>query len=236
MTRVLAIVLALVLSSSLALSGELDFSKLPVRAKEHIPVLLEQIDTYWPEMTEPSLLCAQIETETCYGLKDRRCWNPTTELKTSREYGFGLGQITIAYDSRGRERFNNFDMVRQLHDDMRSWKWKDRFNALYQLRALVLYDRKLWLSLKNAENGKERYAMTFAAYNGGLGGLQGEIAMCRASRNCDPTKWFGNVEHHSKKSRKKYKGYGKSFFEINREYPRNIFGYRRPKYQQAGLK
>ncbi|MCX5875319.1 MAG: hypothetical protein NT087_03275 [Deltaproteobacteria bacterium] len=113
---------------------------------------------------------------------------------------------------------------------MRDWRWEDRFNARYQLRTLILTDRGNYHRLSFVENPLERLAMALVAYNGGLGGLLSDRRLCAATKGCDPNVWFGNVERTSLKAKTAARGYGKSFFEINREYPRNILGFRREHY------
>lgn len=197
---------------------------LPPGAVQHLPTLAAEIRQHWPTVPLKSVFAARVEQETCPSLKHKKCWSPYAELKTEREYGFGLGQITIT------SRFDNFKEAKKLHSSLEKWEWESRYRADYQLRTLVLTDKLNYSKLSWAANPYEQQAMTSAAYNGGLGGLLGERKLCAMAEGCDPTKWFGNIEYHSKKSKVKYQGYGKSFFEINREYVVNSMVVRRPRY------
>lgn len=176
----------------------------------------------WPSAWPRSVFAGQVEQETCITLNHKKCWSPTAELKTDREYGFGLGQITIT------KKFDNFEEVKKLDKDLSAWKKENRFDPSYQLRALVVYDRNLYTKLPDSINDKLPFM--FAAYNGGLGGILQDRRLCENTKGCDKNLWFGNVETTSFKSKIKPQGYGKSFFEINREYPRNILLVRSKKY------
>ena len=55
--------------------------------------------------------------------------------------------------------------------------------------------------------------------------------MCSAIKDCDPDKWFDNVEKHSFRSRTAAKGYGQSFFDVNRGYVKKIMIERVEKYR-----
>lgn len=197
---------------------------IPERASLYIPVLKNQISQVWPLIPSPVSLAGQIEQETCPSLSHKKCWNPRAELTTDREYGFGVGQITVT------SRFNNFDEIKKLDAKLKSWKWEDRYNPDRQLRALVVMNRSAFAKLPFASDDHERMAFMLSAYNGGLGGVMQDRRLA-ASKGADPNKWFGNVELYSFKSKTKARGYGQSFFEVNRGYVRNILTVRMQKYQ-----
>lgn len=208
------------------------YAQVPQRALEHLPALRHAQISTWPAAPTPAFLAAQTEQETCPSLSSSKCWNPRTELKTSREYGFGLGQTTIAYRSDGSIRFNKWAELRARYPSLRGWTWSDRFDPVFQLTALVEMDHSLFNLWTDAASPRDRLALTLSAYNGGEGGVRQDRLLCRNTAGCDPSRWFGHVERYSLKQRVAFKGYGKSPFEINREYPRNILGFRLPKYEQ----
>ena len=196
----------------------------PARSLAYLPVLQEEITNHWPGSPGRAVFAGQVEQETCPSLTSAKCWSPREELKTAREYGFGLGQLTVT------SRFDNFAAARGLHPSLREWKWDDRYDARRQIRALVLMDRGHYQRLPSVQNSRERMAMTLSAYNGGMGGLLADRRLCATIPGCDPDRWFGHVEIHSLKNKVAARGYGKSFFEINREYPVKILGVRRSHY------
>ena len=102
---------------------------IPALASVYLPVLASVIVALWPAMPDKPLLAAQIEQETCITLKHPKCWNPKAELKTTREYGFGLGQITIT------EKFNNFMAAQGWDASLKNWQWEDRYNPEMQRRV-----------------------------------------------------------------------------------------------------
>lgn len=199
---------------------------IPVLAKLYVPVLVAALTALWPSMPDKPTLAAQVEQETCISLTSKGCWNPKTELKTSREYGFGLSMLTIT------AKFNNFVEAKGWDKSLANWQWADRYNPDMQLKALVAYDRNLFNRIKSSATEEDRLAFMFSAYNGGLGGVLKDRRLCASTAGCDSSKWLGNVEKYSFRSRTAVKGYGQSFFDINRGYVKNIMVLRVEKYRE----
>jgi len=94
-------------------------------------------------------------------------------------------------------------------------------NPTWALRALAGYDKWLWDRLPFATTD-ERLAMTFSAYNGGLGWVQRDRAL--AVRSGAPgVNWFGDIERFNA-------GRNAASFAENRAYPRRILHVLRPRY------
>jgi hypothetical protein len=204
---------------------------LPANAVANIPILKEEINTHWPDLKFGSFLGAQIEQETCVSLKSKRCWSEDAQLLTSREQGVGLGQLTRAFRADGSIRFDAMAELKAKHPKaLEGLSWSNWKNARLQLRAVVLKDKDTCLAIKNAATQKDNILMCMAAYNGGLGGLNNDRTSCRATPGCDHRKWYGNVENTSFKSKTIIPGYGRSPFQINREYVSTIDKVRRTRY------
>jgi hypothetical protein len=152
------------------------------------------------------------------------------QLKTSREWGRGLGQVTTAYRVDGSVRFDKQAELRAQFASLRGWSTERWSDPQYQLTAIVEMDRSIFKRIRDTATPREGIAFMLAAYNGGEAGLLQDRRLCANTRGCNPGFWFGHTELHSMKTRMVNKGYGKSAFEINREYPRNVLGIRLPKY------
>ena len=226
--RLFALVAAALFSSAAICASTEPY--VPDNAKKLLPQLASTVDAKWPAFQYPWFLAGQIEQETCITLKSSKCWTPYAELKTDREWGIGLGQLTIAYNADGSERFNAFNDVKKLDAQLRDWKFENRYDASLQLIAVVVRDKLEFSKITGVENQFEQSAFMFVTYNSGS--TLKDRALCRATQGCNPNLWFGNVEHTSYKSRVAVKGYKKSWFEISREYPVNIMKQRSPKYEQ----
>lgn len=218
----------IVLAAFVSLMGNVVHAdELPANAKLYLPMLKSEQQALWADMPQPSAFAAQVEQETCVSLKSARCWSPRAELRTSRERGVGLGQITktARFDALG-------EMVASNKAALSGWGWDSAnlYDPKYQLRALVLKDKQGWSVIHGTASDSDRLAFTFASYNGGIGGVISDRKLCQATRGCDAGRWFGHVERTSLKAKTVAAGYGKSFFEVNRDYVRNVLVVRRTRY------
>lgn len=222
----LAAVLLLVLFSCPLWSQEVPKAPagIPQNFMFHKDTLVEVMKRKWPDIPYPSAIAGQIEQETCITLTHKKCWSRFAELKTSRERGVGLGQHTMS------SRFDALAEARGLDDDLKGWNWDSPYSAEMQMVALLAMMKRNYGIFKSTSE-LDRYAFALAAYNGGIGGIQADQRICRNTKGCDDKLWFGNVENTSLKAKTKLNGYGKSFFDINREYPLLILTKRRYKYK-----
>ncbi|QYW02117.1 SAR endolysin transglycosylase [Stenotrophomonas phage Sonora] len=204
----------------------------PAGAKTYAPLLVEEQRARWPAMPQPWTLAGLVEQESCISLVHSKCWNPRAELKTSREYGFGFGQITVAYQSNGAVRFDKFAELRQSHASLKGWTWENRYDPHYQLRAIVEMNLDLWRRIPPAATTDDHLSFMLSSYNGGVGGLLQDRRLCSNTRGCDQDRWFGNVELTSLKSKLPQPQYGgRSWYDINRGHVRNVMTVRRAKYK-----
>lgn len=213
----------ILLAVAVALLSKMAVADIHPNAEKLIPALREKVNSGnapfgW------ELYAAQIDKETCAGAYSPKCWNPKTEFKTAREYGFGLGQLT------NTPRYNNFEYVKTLDKELIAWEFANRFDAHPQIIALLAMDRVCLFP--DSASAVDSQAFMLACYNGGRGGVISDKLICSNTEGCDPRKWFGNVELTSNKSRQKWNGYGRSAYEINRDYPRDILFNRIKKYRE----
>jgi hypothetical protein len=223
------IALALVfLAACIVFAPRAHAAEIPAGFWKYGPVLADEQRKYWPDHPIPAALAALVEQESCISLTHSRCWNPESRLKTSREEGAGMGQITRAYNADGSLRFDSLaEAVDRYGADLRGLTWGTVYQRPdLQLRAMVLMSRD---SAQPFRHTRGWLHFGDAGYNGGVAGVQKERRACAASQGCDPAIWFGNVERHCLKSRKHLYG-GRSACDINREHVRNVFGPRLARY------
>lgn len=183
------------------------------RAQRYLPTLAAAFDAHWPDAPLRHIAAGQIEQESAG-------WNERAELKTSREHGFGLAQITIT------SRFDNFKAAQQI---FRDWKWEDRFNVRYQLGYAVITDRANFKRVSRLfADSDSRWRAGLVAYNAGYGTVLQRRAL--AIRNGMPhDRWTGGLDQVAMPYEQKLL-YGRPLGERRNEYPRLICDVRAPKY------
>jgi hypothetical protein len=224
------VALAIVTYGLLGLFGSVARAEVPARAFPHLPVLKAEIDRQWPDMIAPSYFGGLIEHESCITLKHSRCWSPASRLKSQREEGAGLGQITRAWHPDGRLRFDALAEMRDRHPALRELDWSNIYQRPdLQMRAVVLKVRNDYRALSTIQSPGVRLHFADAAYNGGLGGVHRERRACQVTLECNPQLWFGHVERTCLKSRQPLYG-GRSACDINRHHVHDVIHVRAPKY------
>ena len=206
---------------------------IPEQAKEHLPTLKAQVHEVWPDFFAPNYFGALIEHESCISLKHSKCWNPKSRLKSDREEGAGLGQLTRAFKSDGSTRFDALEDAKRLDKKgLNDLRWETVYSRPdLQMRVLILMTRANWNRLdKLVPDVDGKLAMTDAAYNGGLGGVINERRACGLREGCDPNKWFGHVENVCLKSKKPLYG-NRNACMINREHVEYVLHLRMNKYK-----
>jgi hypothetical protein len=225
------IALAIVTYGLLGLFGSVARAAVPDRALQHLPTLRAEVDRNWSQMIYPAYFGGLIEHESCISLTHSRCWSPTSRLKSQREEGAGLGQITRAWHPDGRLRFDALQEMRDRHPGLRELDWSNIYQRPdLQMRAVVLKVRGDYRSLSMVRSDSVRLHFADAAYNGGLGGVQRERRACEVKPGCDPQYWFGHVEEVCLKSRQPLYG-GRSACDINRHHVKDVIFKRAPKYE-----
>lgn len=223
---------ALLLGLPAALAAQDVHTFIPARAYQYLPVLTAQVQELTPRMPTPHYFAALIELESCISLTHSRCWSPTSRLKSDREEGAGLGQLTRAYRPDGSIRFDALQESRRLDPrGLDALRWETVYQRPdLQLRVVVLMtranDNRLAPLIPDAGL---RLPFVDAAYNGGLGGVMNERRACQASPGCNPNDWFLHVHKHCLKSPKPLYA-GRSACDINRHHVDEVIRTRMPKY------
>ncbi len=207
-------------------------SFIPANALTYAPILRAEQRQFWPDHPAPAVLAGLVEQESCVSLGSASCWSPSSRLKTSREEGAGLGQITRAYRADGSQRFDMLADLRNRYPELKGWSWANVYQRPdLQLRAVVLMSRGNYQDIHRlVKDPQAALAFADAAYNGGMRDMHADRRECGLKTGCDPQKWFSNVETTCTKSQTAI--YGKrSACDINREHVRNVLRLRSAKYR-----
>lgn len=176
------------------------------------------------------MLGGLIEKESCITTKHSRCWNAKSSLKSAREEGAGFGQITRAYYSSGKLRFDALAELKAKHPELVAWNWGNVYERPdLQLLGIVLKLRDNWNLFRGAQEDS-RILFAVKSYNRGTGGVKAEMQACRLMKNCDPTVFFKNAGDVCTASTRKLYG-NRSACDISLAYVPDIVYKRSPKYR-----
>ena len=203
---------------------------IPANAYPLLPELKKEISIYWNTHPRPAYFGALIEHESCISLTHSRCWKPTSRLKTQREEGAGLGQITRAYNPDGSIRFDALTEMRNKHKDLRELSWSNIYTrADLQLRAIVLKSKDDYKALIGVSDPIERLYFTDVAYNQGIGRTLKQRKTCGLKQNCNPQLWFSHVEKQCVPTKVIYAN--RTACDISRHHVKDVFTVRLTKYK-----
>ena len=225
------VALAIVINGLLGLfGGAARADTLPGHAAQYLPVVRAAQTQHWPDHPAPWVLGGMVEQETCLSPRHPRCWHPTAQLKSAREEGAGLGQLTRTWRPDGTVRFDALAELRARHAELRPLSWANVYQrADLQAAALVLKSLDDFRALGEVRSLQARVTMQVAAYNRGLGGINAERRACQVTPGCDPQQWWGHVERTCTASRVALYG-GRSACDINRAHVDKVLNQRGPRY------
>lgn len=196
---------------------------IPPQAHQYLPTLKTEVQRHFKDVPHAGYHAALIEHESgCFYLK-KKCWNPRSELKSAREQGAGLGQITRAYRKDGSTRFDALQEMVDRYPQLKGWSWSNVFDRPdLQLRAVVLKTEADYRHfVRVARDRHQALLFADAAYNGGRGGVEAERRACHLAPGCDPKVWTGNVERFCMKSKAPIYG-SRSPCDINRHHVHDV--------------
>ena len=205
---------------------------IPEKAKLYIPLFKQEQEKYFSDCPAPWYFGGLAEQESCISLTHKKCFDPTSELLTSREQGVGFGQTTRAFKVDGSIRFDALSDIRKQHmGELKELSWNNiKTRPDLQARTMVLMIRDTYKLFYSVKDPLERLKFVDPAYNGGPRDTLKERTACGLKAGCNPQLWFDNVEKVCLKSRKPLYG-NRDACMINREHPSNVFKLRMNKYQ-----
>lgn len=173
----------------------------PRAALQYRNALIREARFEWGLIAPVALFAGQIEAESA--------WNPNA----CSAFACGLAQFTPATAD---------DVAERVQPGLKA----NVFSPAWALRALVLYDHDLYKRI-TADTDCDHWGFTLSAYNGGLGNVRKDQAICDTlGMGCVRTRWRGHVALHS--------GRAASAFAENRRYARTILETRQITYATWG--
>lgn len=205
---------------------------IPPQAAQYLPMLGEQARELAPAIPA-HYFGALIEHESgCPSIKSM-CWKPTARLKSQREEGAGLGQLTRAYREDGSLRFDSLAESRKLDPrGLNELRWDTVYQRPdLQMRVMVLMTRQNWHRVSTLTPDPHlRLQLTDLAYNAGLGRVLNDRRACGLTGGCNVDVWHGHIEKTCTASKKPLYG-TRSACDISRHHVHDVVGTRMPKYK-----
>lgn len=188
---------------------------IPERARPLLPVLVEAQAMHWPDMPLQHIPAGQVEQESS--------WREDAELRTSREHGRGLVQLTVAYRADGSERFNSYREAVRTFPALAGWDWReDPYSVRHQLAYLVLQDRANFgrVTRLGIDDPEQAWRAGLVCYNAGPGRVLKRRAYALAE-GLPADRWTGGLEdaHGPAEDRVLY---GRPLWQLVNEYPLKI--------------
>ena len=208
------------------------YKDIPEQAEQYLPILSAQVKDLMPTFYAPQYFGALIEHESgCPAVKSM-CWNPRARLKSRREEGAGLGQITRTYNENGSLRFDALEETRKLDPrGLNELRWDTVYERPdLQIRVMVLRTRQNWNMVgKITKDPDLQLKLTDLSYNAGFGRVLDDMRACSFQKDCNPQKWSGHVEVTCTASKKPlYEG--RSACDISRHHVHDVVETRMAKY------
>lgn len=208
-------------------------ASIPPQALPYLPILSAQVREVMPGFHAPEYFGGLIEHESGCPSLPRMCWNPKARLKTQREEGAGMGQITRAYRTDGSLRFDALAETRRLDPrGLNELRWDNVYERPdLQMRVMVVMTRQNWNRIeKLVDDNQVRLQFTDLAYNAGLGRVLNDRRACALTTGCDPQRWTGHVERTCTASKTPIYG-TRSACDISRHHVHDVIATRMPKYR-----
>lgn len=222
---------ATVIAAVLLVHGGVGAQPVPANCLKLHPLVVQETQRRWPAIPEQAYPGALIEHESCVTLSSPRCCNPLSRLKTSREEGAGVGQITRAYRADGTLRFDSLADMRAAHPALAAWSWENVYQrADLQVAALILQSHDNFALFARLVPSRSALLFADASYNQGAGRTQADRRRCAMTAGCDPRQWFGNVERTCTASHAALYGV-RSPCDISRHHVADVINARVPRYR-----
>jgi hypothetical protein len=210
-----------------------DRTYIPPKAFQYKLIIKTTLDETFPDIPTYHYIPSLIEHESCISLTSKKCWDPTSRLKTSREEGAGVGQLTRTYNPDGSIRFDTLADVRRAHmAELKDLSWSNVYQRPdLQIKTMIIMLRTDYKKLYAIPDVIERLKMTDSSYNAGYDSVNKKRRMCSLTKGCDPDVWDNNVGKQCLGNNTPI--YGKrSACDINKHHVSDVFDSNLPKYKR----